>query len=145
MAAFDAVADHEPQSETVCHEANRYKVPRVCFVNKLDRIGANFHRCVDMIKDRLGARAMVMQIPVGLEADLQGVVDLVEMKAIIWKTENLGADFDMSSISNGINSFFRNVGNCLPKVSNSLSVQKISSFLKGPKEKEDDVEIRTMK
>ncbi|USO02351.1 MAG: elongation factor G [Alphaproteobacteria bacterium] len=98
VAVFDGVAGVEPQSETVWHQANKYKVPRICFVNKLDRTGANFHRCVDMIKNRLGARAMVMQIPVGIESDLQGVVDLVEMKAILWRTEDLGASFDIVDI-----------------------------------------------
>lgn len=98
VTVFDGVAGVEPQSETVWHQANKYKVPRICFVNKLDRTGANFERCVNMIKDRLGARPMVMQLPIGVEADFQGLVDLVEMKAIIWKNENLGADFEVVEI-----------------------------------------------
>ena len=77
VAVFDGVAGVEPQSETVWRQADKYKVPRICFVNKLDRTGADFFRCVDMIKDRLGAKPLVMQIPVGIEADLKGVVDLV--------------------------------------------------------------------
>ena len=85
VAVFDGVAGVEPQSETVWRQADKYKVPRICFVNKLDRTGADFFRCVDMIKDRLGAKPLVMQIPIGIEASLQGVVDLVKMKAIVWK------------------------------------------------------------
>ena len=85
VAVFDGVAGVEPQSETVWRQADKYKVPRICFVNKLDRTGANFFMCVDMIRDRLGSKPLVMQVPVGIEASLQGVVDLVKMKAIIWK------------------------------------------------------------
>ena len=98
VAVFDGVAGVEPQSETVWRQADKYKVPRICFVNKLDRTGADFFRCVDMIKDRLGAKPLVLQIPVGMEADLKGIVDLVKMKAIIWQNEDLGAKFDLLDI-----------------------------------------------
>ena len=98
VAVFDGVAGVEPQSETVWRQADKYKVPRICFVNKLDRTGADFFRCVDMIKDRLGAKPLVLQIPVGMEADLKGIVDLVKMKAIIWQNEDLGAKFDLVDI-----------------------------------------------
>ena len=98
VTVFDGVAGVEPQSETVWHQANKYKVPRICFVNKLDRTGANFDRCVSMIKTRLGARPMVMHIPIGAEADFKGLVDLVEMKAIIWSQEELGAKFEVIDI-----------------------------------------------
>ena len=84
VTVFDGVAGVEPQSETVWRQADRYGVPRICFVNKLDRTGAEFHRCVDMIVDRLGAVPLVMQIPIGTEADFKGVVDLVRMKALVW-------------------------------------------------------------
>ncbi len=94
VAVFDGVAGVEPQSETVWRQADKYKVPRICFVNKLDRTGADFFNCVEMIKDRLGAKPLVMQIPVGMEAALKGVVDLVKMKAVIWKDEKLGAEFE---------------------------------------------------
>ena len=83
VAVFDGVAGVEPQSETVWRQADKYKVPRICFVNKLDRTGADFFRCVDMIKDRLGAKPLVLQVPVGIEASLTGVIDLVKMKAQI--------------------------------------------------------------
>ena len=98
VAVFDGVAGVEPQSETVWRQADKYKVPRICFVNKLDRTGADFFRCVDMIKDRLGAKPLVMQIPIGIEASLQGVVDLVKMKAIVWKNEDLGAAWEEKDI-----------------------------------------------
>ncbi|MEV0281420.1 elongation factor G [Streptomyces sp. NPDC050610] len=87
VTVFDGVAGVEPQSETVWRQADRYGVPRICFVNKLDRTGAEFHRCVDMIVDRLGAVPLVMQLPIGTEADFKGVVDLVSMKALVWNAE----------------------------------------------------------
>ncbi|MEV0602716.1 elongation factor G [Streptomyces sp. NPDC050315] len=87
VTVFDGVAGVEPQSETVWRQADRYGVPRICFVNKLDRTGAEFHRCVDMIVDRLGATPIVMQLPIGTEADFKGVVDLVRMKALVWSAE----------------------------------------------------------
>ncbi len=93
-AVFDAVAGVEPQSETVWRQADKYMVPRICFVNKMDRMGANFERCVEMIKDRLGARPLVINFPIGSEADFKGVVDLVTMKALVWQGEDLGAAFD---------------------------------------------------
>ncbi|MCY0941573.1 MULTISPECIES: elongation factor G [Streptomyces] len=87
VTVFDGVAGVEPQSETVWRQADRYGVPRICFVNKLDRTGAEFHRCVEMIESRLGAVPIVMQLPIGAEMDFQGVVDLVTMKAFVWSAE----------------------------------------------------------
>jgi elongation factor G len=87
VTVFDGVAGVEPQSETVWRQADRYGVPRICFVNKLDRTGAEFHRCVDMIVDRLAATPLVMQLPIGAEAAFQGVVDLVSMKGLVWSAE----------------------------------------------------------
>jgi elongation factor G len=98
IAVFDAVSGVEPQSETVWRQADKYKVPRICFVNKMDRMGANFERCVEMMIDRLGARPMPLVIPIGSEADFKGMVDLVEMKALIWQEEQLGAKFDIVDI-----------------------------------------------
>ena len=98
VAVFDAVAGVEPQSETVWRQADKYKVPRICFVNKMDRTGADFYRCVQMMIDRLGAKPMVIQLPIGVEAGFKGIVDLVAMKAIVWKDENLGADFEEAEI-----------------------------------------------
>ncbi|SBW12879.1 protein chain elongation factor EF-G, GTP-binding [uncultured Alphaproteobacteria bacterium] len=98
VAVFDSVAGVEPQSETVWRQADKYHVPRICFVNKMDRMGANFFRCVDMIVDRLGATPLVMHLPIGSEADYKGLIDLVLMKAVIWHDENLGAEYDYIDI-----------------------------------------------
>jgi elongation factor G len=98
VAVFDSVAGVEPQSETVWRQADKYHVPRICFVNKMDRVGADFFRCVDMIVDRLGANPLVTQFPIGSEADFVGVVDLLANKAIIWKEETLGAEFEVTDI-----------------------------------------------
>jgi len=100
ICVFDGVAGVEPQSETVWRQADKYKVPRVCFVNKLDRTGADFFMCVDMIKDKLGAKPLVMQLPVGIEDSFKGGVDLIKMKAVIWKEEKLGAEFEYVEIPN---------------------------------------------
>ena len=93
VACFDGVAGVEPQSETVWRQADKYGVPRMCFINKLDRTGANFKYCVQSIIDRLGAKPAVLYIPIGMESDLRGLVDLVHNRAIIWKDESLGAEF----------------------------------------------------
>jgi elongation factor G len=93
VACFDGVAGVEPQSETVWRQADKYGVPRMCFINKLDRTGANFKFCVQSIIERLGAKPAVLYLPIGLEADLKGLVDLVHNRAIIWKDEALGAEF----------------------------------------------------
>ena len=98
VAVFDGVGGVEPQSETVWRQADKYGVPRMCFVNKMDRVGADFFRCVDMIEDRLGAVPLVVQLPIGAEDKFAGVVDLVRMKAIVWKEEKLGAEFDVVDI-----------------------------------------------
>jgi len=93
VAAFDGVAGVEPQSETVWRQAEKYHVPRMCYINKLDRTGANFYYCVQTIIDRLGAVPAVLYLPIGAESDFKGLVDLVENRAIIWKDESLGAEF----------------------------------------------------
>jgi elongation factor G len=84
VTVFDGVAGVEPQSETVWRQADKYGVPRICFVNKMDRMGANFFRCVDMIVDRLGAKPMVIHLPIGIESSYIGLVDLITMKGIVW-------------------------------------------------------------
>jgi elongation factor G len=98
VTVFDGVAGVEPQSETVWRQADRYGVPRMCFVNKLDRTGANFFRCVEMIKDRLKARPAVLTLPIGMEADFKGIVDLIRMKALLWHDDSLGAKYDIVDI-----------------------------------------------
>src|SRR5436189_1933920 len=98
VACFDGVAGVEPQSETVWRQADKYGVPRMCFVNKLDRTGANFEYCVQSIIDRLGARPAVLYLPIGIEGGFKGLVDLVENRAIIWLEESLGAKFEYQEI-----------------------------------------------
>ena len=98
VCVFDSVAGVEPQSETVWRQADKYGVPRMCFVNKMDRVGADFYRCVDMIVDRLGANPLVLQLPLGTESEFKGVIDLIEMKAIVWQEETLGAKFTHEDI-----------------------------------------------
>src|SRR6516165_8889406 len=94
VAVFDAVAGVQPQSETVWRQGDKYRVPRICFINKMDRVGADFYRAVDTIVDRLKARPVPIQIPVGAEEKYQGIVDLITMKARIWRDETLGAKYD---------------------------------------------------
>ena len=99
IACFDGVAGVEPQTETVWRQADKYKVPRMCFLNKMDRTGADFYYCVKTIVDLLGAKPMVLQLPIGKEDGFQGVVDLVQMKAIIWDDSvPMGASFDVTEI-----------------------------------------------
>jgi elongation factor G len=98
VAVFDSVAGVEPQSETVWRQADKYRVPRICFVNKMDRIGANFQRTVDMMIDRLGTVPLVLQLPIGSEDKYEGIVDLVKMKEVVWNGEELGASFEEKDI-----------------------------------------------
>ena len=99
VAVFDSVAGVEPQSETVWRQANKYGVPRMCFINKMDRVGADFYRCLSMIEDRLGATPIVLQLPVGAEADFLGVIDILNMNEIIWQQDTLGAEFKINELS----------------------------------------------
>ena len=98
VAVFDAVAGVQPQSETVWRQADKYSVPRLCFINKMDRVGADFYHSVDTIVDRLKARPVPIQLPVGAEENFKGIIDLVEMNAVIWRDETLGAEFDIVEI-----------------------------------------------
>lgn len=98
VAVFCAVSGVEPQSETVWRQADKYNVPRMCFVNKMDRTGADFYNALDTIVERLGANPLVLQLPIGAESDFQGVVDLVRMKAVVWNGEELGATFEITDI-----------------------------------------------
>src|SRR5438132_2533855 len=98
VTVLDAEEGVQSQSETVWRQADKYKVPRICFVNKMDRMGADFARCVEMMIDRLGTKPLVVQLPIGSEAEFKGVVDLVAMKALVWHEEQLGAKFDVVEI-----------------------------------------------
>ena len=139
VAVFDGVAGVEPQSETVWRQADKYKVPRICFINKLDRTGANFFMCVDMIRDRLGAKPLVMQIPVGIEASLQGVVDLVKMKAIIWKNEALGAEWDYKEIPEDLKEISKKYRKELIETAVEQDEKIMESYLNGDEIKEEDL------
>jgi elongation factor G len=98
IAVFDANAGVEPQTETVWRQGDKYRVPRMCFVNKMDKIGADFYNCIDMMVDRLGTNPLPIQLPIGAEDQFAGLVDLVKMKAVIWDSENLGATFHEEEI-----------------------------------------------
>jgi len=98
VAVFDGVAGVEPQSETVWHQADRYRVPRICFINKMDRAGANFTRSLASIRDRLGANAIALQLPLGVEEDHRGVIDLIKMKALSFHADDLGSKWDEVAI-----------------------------------------------
>ncbi|HJP24240.1 MAG TPA: elongation factor G, partial [Acidimicrobiales bacterium] len=98
VAVFDGVAGVEPQTETVWRQADKYNVPRMCFINKMDRTGADFYFVLDTIRDRLGCNAAVIQLPIGAEGDFAGIIDLIEMNALIWQGEDLGASWDVVDI-----------------------------------------------
>src|SRR5579871_2620864 len=93
VAVFDAVAGVQPQSETVWRQADKYGVPRICFINKIDKMGADFEHAVDTIRKRLNAKPVAIQIPIGQEDKFRGVVDLISMKAVVWKDETMGAEY----------------------------------------------------
>ena len=139
VCVFDGVAGVEPQSETVWRQADKYKVPRICFVNKLDRTGADFYRCVDMIKDRLGCKPLVLQLPVGSEADLRGVVDLVRMKAIIWQNEDLGAKFDIVDIPEDLKEKSNVYRKELVEAAVEEDEKSMEAYLEGKKPSEEDL------
>jgi elongation factor G len=98
VAVFDAVAGVQPQSETVWRQADKYDVPRICFINKMDRVGADFYHSFDTIIDRLKCRPVAIQLPIGAEDQFKGIIDLVDMKAVIWRDETLGAEYDVTEI-----------------------------------------------
>ena len=139
VAVFDGVAGVEPQSETVWRQADKYKVPRICFVNKLDRTGADFFRCVDMIKDRLGAKPLVLQVPVGIESSLKGVVDLIKMKAVIWKDESLGAEFEYQEIPEDLKDITAKYRQELVESAVEQDEKLMESYLNGDDIKDEDL------
>ena len=139
VAIFDGVAGVEPQSETVWRQADKYKVPRICFINKLDRTGANYFMCVNMIKDRLGARPLVTQIPVGIEASLKGVVDLIKMKAIIWKEETRGAEFEITDIPEDLKESANKYRQELVELSVEQDEKLMEDYLNGKEISEKDL------
>jgi elongation factor G len=139
VAVFDGVAGVEPQSETVWRQADKYGVPRMCFVNKMDRMGANFYRCVDMIRDRLGAKALVTQLPVGIEENFKGVVDLVKMQAIIWKDESLGAEYSYEEIPDDLRALAEKYRVELLEMIVELDDNLMQKYLSGEELTEDEI------
>ena len=139
VAVFDGVAGVEPQSETVWRQADKYKVPRICFVNKLDRTGADFFRCVDMIRDRLGAKPLVVQVPIGIEASLTGVVDLVKMKAQVWKNEALGAEWEYKEIPDDLKEISQKYRTELVEMAVEQDEKLMEAYLNGDEIKEEDL------
>jgi elongation factor G len=128
ITCFDGVAGVEPQSETVWRQADKYRVPRMCFVNKLDRMGANFERCVEMIKDRLGARPAVLYLPIGIEAEFKGLVDLVNNNAIVWLEESLGAKFEIVEIPDDLKAAAAKAREELIEIAESVDPQGHDQF-----------------
>ena len=124
IALFDAVAGVQPQSETVWRQADKYQVPRISFINKMDRVGADFDRAVETMRERLKANAVPIQIPIGSEDSLRGVVDLVELKAIFWRAETLGAKYDVGEI---------------PKEMNDLVAERRAQLIERVSEQDDEL------
>ena len=139
VAVFDGVAGVEPQSETVWRQADKYKVPRMCFINKLDRTGANFFMCVDMIRERLGAKPLLLQLPIGLEADLKGIVDLVKMKGVIWNDESLGAKFEEVEIPENLKEEAEKYRKELVETAVEQDEDLMAAYLDGKDISEDDL------
>merc|ERR1711991_257929 len=139
VAVFDGVAGVEPQSETVWRQADKYKVPRICFVNKLDRTGADFFRCVDMIRDRLRAKPLVVQVPIGVEASLSGVVDLVKMKAQVWKNEALGAEWEYKEIPEDLKEISQKYRTELVEMAVEQDENLMEKYLNGEEIQESDL------
>ena len=140
VACFDGVAGVEPQSETVWRQADRYKVPRICFCNKMDRLGADFEMNIQSIKDRLGANPLVLQMAIGKEADFKGVVDLVKFKSIIWQDDSLGAKFDVVDISDDLLEEAKKKREELIEMAVEADDQAMEDYLEG-----NEISIETLK
>jgi len=137
VAVFDSVAGVEPQSETVWRQADKYSVPRMCFVNKMDRMGADFFRCVDMITDRLGANPLVIQLPIGAEADYAGLIDLVRMKEVLWKNEDLGAEYEYVDIRDDLKAQAEEYRATMVEMVVELDDDVMEAYLEGNEPDED--------
>ena len=131
VTVFDGVAGVEPQSETVWRQADKYDVPRICFVNKMDRIGANFFRCVDMIVDRLGAKPLVIHLPIGAESNYVGLVDLMTMKSLIWKDEALGAEYVVGEIPDDLKDQAEEYRHKLVEMAVEMDDSAMEAYLEG--------------
>jgi elongation factor G len=139
VAVFDGVAGVEPQSETVWRQADRYGVPRICFVNKMDRVGAEFHRCVEMISDRLGATPLVIQLPWGTEADFRGVIDLIRMRALLWQSEGKGDTYDVVPIPDNYREAAREWRDALVETISENDEEMMELYLDGTEPQEEQL------
>ncbi|KAK0588257.1 hypothetical protein LWI29_036821 [Acer saccharum] len=139
ICLFDSVAGVEPQSETVWRQADKYGVPRICFVNKMDRMGANFFRTRDMIVTNLGAKPLVLQIPIGAEDNFKGVVDIVKMRAIVWSGEELGAKFDYEDIPADLQELAQEYRSQMIETVVELDDDAMESYLEGVEPDEETV------
>jgi len=139
IACFDGVAGVEPQTETVWRQADKYGVPRMCFLNKMDRTGADFYYCVKTIVDLLGATPACLQLPIGKEADFQGVVDLVKMKAIVWNGEALGASFDVTDIPDDLKEKAQKYREELVELAVEQDEELLMMYLEGEEPSEEDL------
>jgi len=140
ITVFDSVAGVEPQSETVWRQADKYNVPRICFCNKMDRIGANFYRCLDMIVDRLGARPMAMQLPIGAEADFKGVVDLINMKAIVYTGDTADSPIEIQEIPAELKAKAEEYHSKLVEMAVEMDDQAMEDFFEGK-----EISVETLK
>ncbi|MCA1300782.1 elongation factor G [Stappia indica] len=141
VALLDANAGVEPQTETVWRQADKYNVPRMIFVNKMDKLGADFFRCVDMIKKRLGATPLVLQVPVGVESDFVGMVDLLKMKALIWRDEALGAQWDEIEIPEDLAGKAQEYRDLLIETAVEADEAAMEAYLEGNEPSEDELRV----
>ncbi len=139
VCVFDGVAGVEPQSETVWRQADKYGVPRICFINKLDRAGASFDRSFDSILKRLGANAVALQIPIGLEDQLKGVVDLITMKGLIWKDETKGAQYETVDIPADLLDAAKEAREKLVEAVSAIDDDLMVKYLEGDEISEDEI------
>lgn len=140
ITVFDSVAGVEPQSETVWRQADKYGVPRICFCNKMDRIGANFYRCLDMIKDRLGATPLALQLPIGAEADFVGVVDLLNMNAIVYTGDTADSPIEIREIPADLKDKAEEYYHALVETAVEQDEQAMEDYLEGK-----EVSLETLK
>jgi elongation factor G len=139
IALLDANAGVEPQTETVWRQADKYNVPRLVFVNKMDKIGADFYRCVEMIGSRLGAKAIVVQLPIGAENEFKGVVDLIEMNALVWRNEDLGAQWDVVEIPDDLKARAAEYREKMIEAAVELDDDAMTSYLEGKMPNNDTI------
>lgn len=139
VTVFDGVAGVEPQSETVWRQADKYAVPRICFVNKMDRTGANFYRCVDMIVSRLGAKPLVMQLPVGAGDESEGIIDILKQQYIVWENDQLGASFSYVDVPADMKEKVAQYHSQLVETAVEMDDDLMEKYLNGETISEDDL------